>query len=250
MIVRRSAAVLAVVGALGCSLAVRPPPPGEPVKSTAEAIAVVARRESDTRTVTATFQFTIHRPDGTEEGSRGAVVVARPDRLRLQIFSFGVMTAYDYTVNGDRYRARRPLEGIDKTGRFGEAGGGAGADLAANGSEERQPLPDLRPLFLPPTTGRSTVVRDGGDRYVVAVGRRGARREIEVAKRDGLVSRETLFAGAEPRAVIRYDDYQPVDGVSLPFAIEVAYPEKSVRVSIRMTRYTRNQPIDPKLFEF
>jgi hypothetical protein len=182
----------------------------------------------------------VQRPDGSEEGSRGAVVVARPDRLRLQIFSFGVMTAYDYTVNGDRYRVRRPLDGVETIGRFGDArAAGAGAFGV-----------DLRPLFLPAAAAGSASARDAGDHFVVAVAEQRGRREIDVSKRDGSITREALYRDAELRVVIDYGDYRSVDGAALPFVVDVTYRETNVRLTIRVARYTRNQPVDPRLFEF
>jgi len=236
----RSALAASLLTALGCHRGALPPVRGEAVASDSQAIAIVARREAETPTMTATFQVTVHRPDGTEEGSRGAVVVARPDRLRLQVFSFGVMTAYDYTVNGDRYRVRRPLERVETVGRFGDAGS---AEAGAFGA-------DLRPLFLSAAAAGSASARDAGDHFVVVVGEQGGRREIEVSKRYGSITREAVYRDADLRIVIDYRDYRFVDGAALPFVVEVTYSEKSARLTIRVAHYTRNQPVDPHLFEF
>ena len=235
---QRVALALGLVAALGCHRAARPP--GEAVVSDTQAIAVVARREAETPTMTATFQLSVHRPDGSVEGTRGAVVVARPGRLRLQIFSFGVMTSYDYTVNGDRYRVRRPLDGVETIGSFDDP---AQPETGGFGT-------DLRPLFLPAATSGAPSARDAGDHFVVAVPEPRGRREIEVSKRDGFVTREALYQDGAPRIVIDYADYRFVDGVALPFVVDVTYPEKTVRLTIRIARYTRNQAVDPHLFEF
>jgi outer membrane lipoprotein-sorting protein len=236
----RLALAVGLIAALGCHRAVRPPAPAEAVASASQAIAVVARREAETPTMTVTFQLTVRRPDGSEEGSRGAVVVARPDRLRLQIFSFGVMTAFDYTVNGDRYRVRRPLDRVETIGRFGDAGD---EEAGAFGV-------DLRPLFLLAATPESARARDAGDHFVVVVAEERGRREIDVSKHDGAITREALYRGADLRLVIEYGDYRTVDGAALPFVVEVTYPQKSVRLTIRVSHCTRNQPVDPRLFEF
>jgi outer membrane lipoprotein-sorting protein len=234
------ALAVGLLAALGCHRTVRPPAPREAVASASQAIAVVARREAETTTMTVTFQLTVQRPGGSEEGSRGAVVVARPDRLRLQIFSFGVMTAYDYTVNGDRYRVRRPLDRVETIGRFGDAGDDEAGAFGV----------DLRPLFLPTATAESASARDAGDHFVVVVAEERGRREIDVSKRDGAITREALYRGADLRVVIEYGDYRTVDGAALPFVVEVTYPEKGVRLTIRVAHCTRNQPVDPRLFEF
>jgi hypothetical protein len=231
---------LGLLAALGCHRAARPPVRGEAVASDSQAIAVVARREAETPTMTATFQLTVQRPGGSVEDSRGAVVIARPDRFRLQIFPFGMMTAYDYTVNGDRYRVRRPLDHVETIGRFGDAeAAGAGAFGV-----------DLRPLFLPAAAVGSPSARDAGDHFVVAVGEQRGRREIDVSKRDGSITREALYNDAELGVVIDYADYRSVDGAALPFVVDVTYRETNVRLTIRVASYTRNQPVDPRLFEF
>ena len=72
----------------------------------------------------------------------------------------------------------------------------------------------------------------------------------ELAKRDGAVLRETLYAGDASRLSMDYGDYRGVDGVSMPFAITVTVPDKQLRLTIEVARYTRNQPVDPHLFEF
>ena len=237
---RRIGVALVLCAALGCHRVAQPPQPQGAIRSAAEALAVLEHREADTRTLTATFKLTLRKPDGSEESSRGAVVVARPDRLRLQIFSFGVMTAYDYTANGDRYRARRPLQGQQTSGRFGEAA----ADRADAFGE------DLRPLFLGAPGLANAAVRDSGDRWIVVVPGGSERREIELSKRDGAVLRETLYAGDASRLSMDYGDYRGVDGVSMPFAITVTVPDKQLRLTIEVARYTRDQPVDPHLFEF
>ena len=240
---RIAVAAAVVVSMFGCHRVVpKPAPAAQPgmIRTAADALAVLDRRESSTQTLTATFKLTVRRADGGEESSRGAVVVARPDRLRLQIFALGVMTAYDYTANGDRYRARRPLDGKQSVGRFSER-----VTDPADALGE-----DLRPLFLGAVDREGAAVRDADDRWIVAVPTAAGRRDIEIAKQDGAVLREALREGGRDRLVIEYADYRDVDGGAMPFAITVSIPEKQLRVAIEVARYTRNQPVDPQLFEF
>jgi hypothetical protein len=235
--------LLAVLfAATACRPAVRPPAPAGPVaiQSEAQAAAIVAARDVDARTLRATFKLVVHRADGSEEATRGAVVVARPDRLRLQIFSFGVVTAYDYTANGDRYRIREPLSGGQRIGRF--------SDVAA---DEREALgDDLRPLFLSAVPSEAATVRDSGDRYLVTVQSSRGRRVAEVAKRSGAIVRETVFVRDVPELVIDYGDFREVDGVSMPFAVDVRVPGRRGALSIVVTHYERNVSVDGALFEF
>jgi hypothetical protein len=206
--------------------------------SAADVVRLLEEREAETQTLTATFKLVLHRGDGTEESSRGALVVARPDRLRLQVLSFGMVTTYDYTVRGDRFRVRRPLEGVEKTGRFAD-----GADADALGG-------DLRPLFLHAGKLAEARVSESGESFLVAIDEGTASRLIEVAKRDGRIARETLSAGGTVRVASEYSDYRAVDGVALPYRIRVTYPAKNVTLAIDVDRYTRNPPVADDLFDF
>jgi hypothetical protein len=220
--------------AFGCHrAAVAPPAPAAEVHGANDARRVLADQERETRTLTALFKLAFRRGDGAIESSRGALVIARPDRLRLQVFSFGMITAYDYTVNGERYRVRRPLERVDHVGRFGED-----ADDALGA--------DLRPLFLRSGDFSKAAVSETPDAFVV----RSGERVIEIAKADGRVARETIAIGGKPAIVTEYGDYRPVDGFAMPFAIRVAYPAKGATLAIDVDRYTRNQPADDALFRF
>ena len=241
MSVLRTAAVASIALALGCQPAPRPAPPAPAaaLRSASAALAVLVRRETETRTLTAMFSILVQRADGSGESSRGAVVVARPDRLRLQIFQFGVMTAYDYTVNGDRYRVRQPLAGEQRIGRFGEPGRGESEAMGE----------DLRPLFLADGSLAGAEVSETAESFVVSLGAADARREIEILKRDGRIVREAAYAGEAPKLVVEYGDYRDVAGLAMPFAIAVSYPARSITLRIAVTRYTRNEPVDPKLFE-
>jgi hypothetical protein len=230
----------ALIPATACRPAARPPAPPAAIQSDAQAAAIVAARDVDARTLRATFKLVFRAADGSEEATRGAVVVARPDRLRLQIFSFGVVTAYDYTANGDRYRIREPLSGRQRIGRFGD---GAADERGALGD-------DLRPLFLSTAPSGAWTVHDGGDRYLVTLQSAPGRRVVEVAKRSGMIERETIFVRDVPELVIDYGDFRDVDGVSMPFTIDVRMPGRGASVSIVVTRYERNATVDGALFEF
>jgi hypothetical protein len=242
MRLRQRLLLAALLAATACRPAARPAAPAVPaaVQTDAQAAAIVAARDVDARTLRATFKLVVHRADGSEEATRGAVVVAPPDRLRLQIFSFGVVTAYDYTANGDRYRIREPLSGGQRIGRFGDADADEGGALGD----------DLRPLFLTTAPSGSATVRDGGDRYLVTVQSARGRRVVEVAKRSGEIVRETVFVREVPELIIDYGDFRDVDGVSMPFAIDVSVPGRRGALSIVVTRYERNAPVDGALFEF
>ena len=235
------AALAAGLGLLGgCKAAVPPPVPAPALAGAEQALAALERRDAETRTLTATFELMVRGADGSAESTRGAVVVERPDRLRLQIFSLGFVTVYDYTVDGDRYRVRRPLERLEGVGRFGAAPRDASGALGE----------DLRPLFLRRGRLDEAQVVDAGTRYRVIVPDPAGTREIDVGKQGGRVEHETLYADGRRRVEIDYEDYRPVDGGMLPFTIRVAYPLRAVSLVIEVEHYTRNRPVDPGLFRF
>ena len=200
---------------------------------------MVERRDREVETLKAVFRLVLRKPDGTRETSRGALVVAPPDRLRLQIFSAGLVTAYDYTVNGDHFRARRPLEGLQQVGRFGDPKAG----------DEAVHQYDLRPLFLRPGDSGPGRVEDRGATYRVVFGPEEERREIEVSKEKGEIVGETIYSGGKPRLRARYRHYRGANHARLPYRIDVEYPADAVKLEIEITRYTLNEPADPQLFE-
>lgn len=211
-------------------------PAGAPLQSRADVARALEAVEAGTRTMTALFRVVVHTPN-EERTSRGALVVARPDRLRLQIFGFGAMTVFDYAVDGERWRIRRPLEGKDENGRF---------DGSADAAPSSTPF-DLRPLFLR-DLGAAPRVRDAGEAWVVTFANADAKRVIEMAKKTGTITRETVFAGGERQLVADYSDYRPVEGLALPFRIDVRYPPKNAWLEIDVQSYTRNQPTEPGVF--
>jgi hypothetical protein len=231
----RFAVLLVLLGAGACA---QPEPEPAPPTVVGDPLAVLRERERATRTLTATFRVTVEKPDGSSETSRGALVVARPDRLRLQIFSLGVLTVYDFTVAGDRFRVRLPLEGVDRRGRFADVGP----------ADRRLLRFDLRPLFLGGELGGARVEEQGG-RVVLST----AERRVEIGKADARVLEEIVFArgeGAAGRLEARYDDYRAVRGVELPHRIVVEYPRERVRLTIEVSSYTRDEPADDALFRF
>lgn len=225
-----------------CTRALPPSPPSPTQvapRDAAEAVAIVERRDREVETLKALFRLVVRKADGTLETSRGALAVAPPDRLRLQIYSAGLVTAYDYTVNGDRFRTRRPLGGVQQTGRFSEPK--SGEDVAA-------PY-DLRPLFLRPAGSGLGRVEETAEIYRVILGPGDERREVAVSKRSGEIVGETLYAGGKPRLRARYRQYRDTGRGWLPYRIDIEYLAEAVTLEIEITSYKRNEPVVPELFE-
>jgi hypothetical protein len=232
--------VTALLVAAGCRAArpVVPPAALGGLESAKDALAAYERGQEATRTLSALFRITLRRPDGAAETSRGALAIARPDRLRLQIFSLGFVTVFDYTVAGDRYRVRRPLAGKTEIGAVGE-----------RRAADPETAFDLRPLFLAPPGARPRV-RDAGDSFVLAFERGEERHEITLRKSDATIADETIALGGEPWLQARYSDYRDAAGFPLPYRIDVDEPRRNLAIAIEVSRYERNEPLDDSVFRF
>ncbi|MGH7819990.1 MAG: hypothetical protein ACREQ9_09465, partial [Candidatus Binatia bacterium] len=187
------------------------------------------------RTLRALFRVTLRR-DGGAQSSRGALVVARPDRLRLQLFSLGFITVFDYTASADRYCLRRPLEAEARVGRFPEGDGDA---LAW----------DLRPLFLRGEIERARVTGGDDDVWTAIVEERTGERILRISRRDSTIESESFLVEGRAKFRARYSDYRPVDGVPLPFRIEIDDPVHETTIAIDVERYARNDAVESSVFE-
>lgn len=229
------AGLVVVLGLLtGCALLWPRPPLPPPTPDAATARAVAERRDEESRTLSASFRITVKRRDGETESARGALAVARPDRLRLQLFSLGFLTVFDYTVNGDRYRIRQQ-------GKSGIRYGTVGDDRTL------APAQWLARLFL--GGGRGTLeIRRVEDGYVVERRERGGRRELFVPDDAAVVREETLRVEGRVLLHARYGDFSKVDGAWLPRSIEAEAPAAGVTLSIAVDEYERNRPIADDVF--
>lgn len=235
---RAAPALVAVALAVGgCARSVAPPPLPAAVLAPEAALRELVERERATRTLTAFFRVTVRKPDGTSESSRGALAIRRPDRLRLQIFSLGVLTAYDFTAVGDRYRVRLPLEGTTVSGRFGDPG-------------EREDLLryDLRPLFLGRERLAAGELRTDGDRIRVEAETVDGWRRAEIDARTGALVGEEWGRGAVTTLRASYADPRLVDGEPLPHRIRVEWIPTGVTLEIEIAEYGRNRPIREATF--
>ena len=240
MIVGRSlrglrVALLLAVAVLASCAWIRPrllaPPPTPGVEA---ARAIVERRDEESQTLTALFRIAVRTGGGAGESARGALAVARPDRLRLQIFSRGFLTVFDYTVNGDRYRLRQQgAPGI----RYGTVG------------DDRSLLPVqwLARLFLGDGAG-PIEVREVEAGFVLVRRERDGTRELLVPRDAAVIREETIREDGRVMLHARYDDFSKVDGVWLPGSIVAEAPTAGVTLSIDVQEYELNQRIDEDIF--
>jgi hypothetical protein len=195
---------------------------------------VLERQREGTQTLRALFSFAARGKENRGQSGRGALVVARPDRIRLQLFSLGFMTVYDYVADGQRWRERFPLEGRTESGRFD--------DSARSSKGARW---DLRPLFFREDAGVASVEREGALRRV----RLESGREILVSLAEAAVVGESIPTGSGQPVRVRYADVRLVDGLPLPFRIEAEYPDGAALLSIEVDSYERNVSVDENVFD-
>ena len=207
-------------------------------RDAAAVLAEAARRERETESLRALFKVTVRRADGKTESSRGALAVRPPDRLRLQIFSLGVMTVYDYTANGERYRVRFPLEGRTEIGRFDEP---RAKELLRY---------DLRPLFLGRTDLEDADATVEGDRVNALIRNGTSSRRLVLARTDAAILEEEWGEGADTLLRARYADHRWIEGVPLPFRITVESPPTGVTLEIEVSEYKRNEAVREATFDF
>ena len=203
-------------------------------------LAEAARREAETQSLTALFKVTVRRADGGVDSSRGALAVRPPDRLRLQIFSLGVMTVYDYTANGERFRVRFPLEGRTETGRFDE--------LAATRTDLLRY--DLRPLFLGRAGLEDADAEVAGDEVTATMRGADTTRRVTLARTDAALLAEEWAKNGKTLLRASYADHRWVEGAPLPYRITVESTDTGIKLEIEVSEYKRNQAIREAMFDF
>ncbi len=232
-----AAALGAACGVAACAARVARPPVALRTDPTA-VFAQVRQREDAVRTLRARFTATVHQGDSVRR-AEGVLLVKKPDRFRLRLLSPFGFTVFDYVSAGTQTRMELPMEGKQLTGD----------DI---GPQSPFSPADLRQAFLRGAAafpGRCTPQADGAQVVVDCDGAPdGERREIRIACATATVDSETSFADGAPRAVMSFADYRMVEGIPLPFAIELRAPQKGVTLDIALRSYEINPALDDGLF--
>ena len=209
----------------------------EPVTLPEATYAAVRQRES-IQTLRARFSLEM-RGGNEERRADGVLLVKKPDRFRLRLLSAFGFTVFDYTSVGTHARMELPLEGK----RFVDG------EIPAHAAFSPA---DMRTAFL----GAGMV----SDRCVPAVARAQdavllcfgkdevVTRRLVVDSATATIRQETDFAGGLPYLVMEFDDYRPVGRAVLPFAIDLHYPERNLRLKISVRRYEVNPVLPDGLF--
>ena len=215
------------------------PPPMAVAADPDEVLAAVRQREDTIHTLRARFSATVHHSE-SERRAEGVLLVKKPDRFRLRLLSPFGFTVFDYVSHGMHGRMELPLEGKQLV------------DDEIGAQSPFSPV-DFRQAFLrgpEAFPGRCTPQAAGAEVVVNCRDAGGARlREVRIAGATGTVTRETSFDGDQPRAILQFDDYRVVDGLPVPFAIELRLPDRGVTVLIALRTYEINPLLADALFD-
>ncbi len=204
----------------------------------AEVFAAVRRREDAILSLRARFSVTVQQDENVRR-AEGVLLVKKPDRFRLRLLSPFGFTVFDYVTSGAHMRMELPLEGkrlVDD-------------EIATQSAFS--PV-DLRQAFLRGAAafpGYCTPQAAGAEVSVECRDAPGdVRREIRIARATATVSQEISFAGDVPRVVMTFAEYRTVEGIPLPFAIELRAPARHVTMQIALRSYDLNPVLADTLF--
>lgn len=211
----------------GC--ATKPPPAPTAIASAEplEVVAAVVRREQGVRTLRARFHAVVNAGE-QEHNASGVLVVSKPDRFRMRLFSPFGLTVFDYVQIADRswvsqpLRQRAPGERDDSLAMFSQDGMGA--------------------VFL----SRYAFAREACQANARVVVCRENDRVVTFDLDHQVIQSERRQLSDQGEITIAYSDHRVVDGMPLPFLIVVSTAR--VRVEVRIDAYEVNPELSPEIF--
>jgi hypothetical protein len=238
------AGLVTVVALAGCTARPASPPhaPAGPLPTSATLAAALDARRAALHSLRAWARLSYTAPDESRRAKQ-LLVVERPDRLRLEVFSpFGavfVLTAADGELSAwDRgeavvYRGAASAENLDRYVQV---------DL---------PVPDAVNLLLatPPLARTPGVVTADGDAI-----------KLWQDSSDGVTAtwfatatldpRRVEHQGADGRVRLRatYDAWSALNGVRLPSQVAIELPESQRRIAVDLSDIEVNPPLAPTTF--
>ncbi len=236
----QAAGIMLVGGLAACAPRVTPPPAVSRSDTDPAAVyAAVRRDEGRVRALRARFSVRVHRGDEIRD-AYGVLLVKKPDQFRVRLLSAFGLTVFDYVSRASHAQMSLPLEGK----RF--------LDAEITDKTAFSPA-DMRQAFLRGSDafpgscsaqaeqGETVVTcKDPSDRVL---------RLIRIAPGTSTIRQEISFVSAQPQLVMQFGDHRPVDGLELPFAIELSYPERMVHLSITVRSYEVNPTLPDSLFD-
>ena len=203
--------------------------------------------EAGTRTVRGLAHLTFEGPHGGGSGSQ-VVVVALPDRARVEALTPLGTTALVATVRGDSLRAHSPVRHEYWTGRATRETLGRLLNIPVPPDLLLRVLAGLPPLPVREADPRFTLVPDGAAVRVESVdGELWQRMWTEPD--DPAVERGEVGRASEALFSFAFTDRRRTDGRDFPFDIRVEESATRTRLRVQYERVQLNRPADPELFD-
>ncbi len=226
----RFLALLIALSMAGCAERVVPAGPDVPLSVDADTVVAILReRDQAVHRLRVLFDADLRSPQQNRSAS-GVLLVDKPDRFRLRLFSpFGI-SVFDYIADGVRRQMTLPMEGkiyrdteIDRHAAFSPH------------TLRQAFLRDLDSAGCRTSTEENSVILRCKES-------RGAK------DRTYTISRQTADLEWEQieGANIRYEDFRIEQGIRLPYRIEIQEPRSELFIRVR--RYEVNPDLSDDLF--
>lgn len=231
--------LLVVVLASGCAKRSVPFPAGRATPAAGRLTAALVRQAAEAETVQALAAVTFRTPGGVER-HEAAIVIARPDRLRIDLMDPLADVWAQAGSDGREVWLFLPREGRRFTGRRARRAMRRAVGAAWDPALLAALLGGVPPLGDAPLAE----VDQGGEPLFVAADRRTACRADRTARR---LQRCTVRAENE-ELVVTYGAYRGRGARAFPESIVVALPARGAMLAVDYRDVVRNEPIDPMVF--
>ncbi|HXG51249.1 MAG TPA: DUF4292 domain-containing protein [candidate division Zixibacteria bacterium] len=234
--------VVALVVLPACAAIVAPPAPERPSRQweAADILESLARREREFRSLKALASVRYAGPDG-KKGFQEAVVVERPERLRLETLSF-LGTILIVTANAQEITGYHIREGAFVRGRPTKENLLRLAEIPLELREMTALLLGLPPVAL---DGRW---RQDGNALVFA-GADGGGDVVRFESAEAVPTGwERTGSGGTVELSATFADYTPTRAGLFPTRIDIESPGRGQRLEIRYQGPELNLPLAPELF--
>ncbi len=233
------AALLVFVLATGCAKRPAPFPAGRATPAAARLTAALIQQAAESKTVQALASVTLRSPGGVER-HEAAVVIARPDRLRIDLMDPLADVWAQAGSDGRQIWLLLPREGRRFTGGAARRAMRRAAGAAWDPALLAALLAGVPPLGDAPLNE----IWQEGETLFVTADRRTACRADRSARR---LQRCTMLAeGGE--LVVTYDAYRGRGSDAFPESIAVELPARGAMLAVDYRDVVRNEPIDPMVF--
>jgi hypothetical protein len=238
-----AAAGLFLVASCALTPASRVTPPPDPATVQSRLL----QDEADTRTVSGLARLAFEGPLGGGSGSQ-VVVVALPDRARVEALTPLGTTVLVATVRGDSLRAHSPVRHEYWIGRANRETLGRLLNLPVPPQLLLRVLAGLPPLPMRAGDPRFTTVLDGEALRVESVDGELWQR-LWTEPNDPAVGRGEVGRASEALFLFAFADRRPTDGRDFPFEIRLEEVATRTRLHVQYERVQLNRPADPDLFD-